>query len=56
MLETIKTTVLILTPLSDATSLADSLGPVRHWQKALMTCPTSLTFFSDIIPTCNGHT
>jgi hypothetical protein len=54
MMKAIKTTVSILTPLSDATSLVDAVGLVS--QKALMACSTSPTFFSDIIPTCEGNT
>jgi hypothetical protein len=50
MMEAIKATVSILTPLSDATSssLADSVGLVC--QKAQMACPTSLTFFQTSFP------
>jgi len=42
MMKAIRTTLAILTPLSDA-SLADSVGLVRH--KALKACSTSPTFF-----------
>jgi fungal STAND N-terminal Goodbye domain len=48
MMEAIKTTVSILTPLSDATSLADTVGLVC--QKVLMACPTYLTFFQTSFP------
>lgn len=54
MMKAIKTTVAILTPVSDAPSLADSVGLVRH--KALKACSTSPTFFLDIIPTCESNT
>ena len=43
MLKAIKATVSILTPLSDATSLAHAVGLVR--QIPLIACSTSLTFF-----------
>jgi hypothetical protein len=46
MMNAIKTTVTVLTPLSNATSLTDAVR-----QKALMACLISLTLFSDIIPT-----
>jgi hypothetical protein len=55
MMRAIKTIVSILTPLSGAASLANVVGVVC--QKALMTCPTLLTFFfSDIAPTCECNT
>jgi len=54
IMRTIKTTISILTPLSHTASLADVAGLVS--QKTLMPCPTSLTFLSDIIPTCEGNT
>lgn len=50
LLKTIETTVSILTPLSSATSLADSVSLVC--QKVLMACFTSLTVFTD--PTREG--
>jgi hypothetical protein len=48
MMEAIKTTVSILTSLSDANSLADTVGTVC--QKAPMACSTSLTFFQTSFP------
>jgi hypothetical protein len=42
IMRAIRTTVSILTPLSQATSLANAVGLVRR--KALMGCFTSLTF------------
>jgi len=54
MMEAIKTTVSILTPLSDANFLADTVGLVC--QKAPMACPNISNLFSDIIPTCEGDT
>jgi hypothetical protein len=50
----LETTVSILTPLSDVGSLADAIGVVC--QEAIMACFTSLTFFSDIISTCESNT
>jgi hypothetical protein len=50
----IRTTVSILIPLSDATSLADAVGSVR--QKSLMVSFSSRTFFSDVISTCKSST
>jgi hypothetical protein len=43
MMKAIRTTVSMLTPLSDAASLANTVGLVR--QKAPIACSTSLTFF-----------
>ena len=48
MMKAIKTTVSILTPLSNAASLADAVGLVR--QKALIACSTPLTFFQTSFP------
>jgi hypothetical protein len=49
VMNAIKTTVTVLTPLSGATSLT-----VAVRQKALMACLISLTLFSGIIPTCQS--
>ena len=46
IIRSMETIVSILTPLSFAASLPDTVGLVRH--KALMSCFTSLTIFSDI--------
>jgi hypothetical protein len=53
LMKAIKTTVSTLSPLSDAASIADAVGLVC--QNVLMACSMSLTFFSDIIPTCEGN-
>jgi hypothetical protein len=55
IIQSIKKTVSILNPLSDATSLADDVGLVS--QQALMADFTSLTILSgDIIPACHSNT
>ena len=54
IMKAIKTTVSILTPISDAASLADTVGLVR--QGELIPCLTSLTIFVDNIPTCESST
>jgi hypothetical protein len=55
IMKSIKKTVLILNPLSDATSLADDVGLVS--QQTLMAGFTSLTILSgDIIPACHSNT
>jgi hypothetical protein len=54
IMKSIKTTVSILTPLSDALILADTVGLVS--QEALMEYLTSLIVFADIIPACESHT
>jgi hypothetical protein len=55
IIKSIKKTVSILNPLSDATSLADDVGLVS--QQALMAGFTSLTGLSgDIIPACHSNT
>ena len=55
IMKSVKATVSILTPLSDAATLADAVGPVRH--NVLMPCFTYLiAVFSDIIPTCKSNT
>jgi len=54
IMKAIKTTVSILTPLSDAASLADAVGLVR--EKVLMACFRSLTGFTDVIPACESDT
>jgi len=54
MMKAIKTTVSILTPLSDAASLVDAVGLVRG--KPLMASFRPLTDFTDIIPTCESNT
>jgi hypothetical protein len=55
IMDSTETIVSILNPLSDPTSLADSVDLVR--QKALMECFTSPIFFlSDFISTCEGNT
>jgi len=48
MMKAIKATVSILTPLSDAPSLADAVGLVR--QKVLIASSTSLTFLQTSFP------
>jgi hypothetical protein len=53
MMRAITSIVAILTPLSHVVSLADAVGVVR--QNALMACST-LTFSSDITPTCESNT
>jgi len=52
--KSIKTTVSILSPISSVASVADNVGLVRR--KVFMVCFTSLTVFTDIIPTCKGDT
>ena len=56
MMKSIKTTVSILTPLSQAAAatFADAIGVVR--QKALMARSTPLTLHSDIITTHKSNT
>jgi hypothetical protein len=50
----IKTTVSILTPLSDAAALADAVGLVR--EKAQMASLRHLSKFTDITPSCESDT
>jgi hypothetical protein len=50
--KSIKTTVSILTPLSDALSLAGAIGLVSQ---TVLSCFTSLTVSSDVIPTCESN-
>ena len=54
IMKAIKTTVSVLTPLSDAASLADAVGLVR--EKALISSFRCLTDLIDIIPTCESST
>ena len=51
IIRSVETIVSILTPLSFAASLPDTVGLVRH--EALMSCFISLTIFADI-PTRKG--
>ena len=48
IMKAIKTIVTILTPLSEAVSLANAVSSVR--QRALMACFTSLTSFQKLFP------
>jgi hypothetical protein len=53
IMKAIKTTVSILSSLSDAASLADTVGLVR--EKALKPSFRPLTDFTDIIPACESN-
>jgi hypothetical protein len=50
--KSIKTTVLILSPISSLASVADDVGLVRRMMR--MACFTILSIFTDITPTCNS--
>jgi hypothetical protein len=54
ILKAIKATVSVLTPLSGAVSLADTVGLVR--QGKLVACSASLIIFFSAIPTCESST